>query len=103
MDMKEPGYEEMATVEEEEGGSRRQRSSSVGMFSRRSMRLGELVSVVMLRLLAKCGIERTTFGRWHEVQAENEETTAGDGSTVYVVPLSVCSDVASIRLLRTSL
>ena len=38
-----------------------------------------------------------------EVQAQKEETTAGDGSAVYVDPLSVCRDVASIRLLRTSL
>jgi hypothetical protein len=37
------------------------------------------------------------------VQAEKEETTAGDGSSVYVDTLSVCRDVASIRLLRTSL
>ena len=61
------------------------------------------VSVVVLRLMAKREIERRTFGRWHEVQAEKEETTAGDGSSVYVDPLSVCRDVASIRLLRTSL
>ena len=67
------------------------------------MRLGALVSVVVLRILAKSGIKRTTFGSWHEVQAEKEETTAGDGSSVSVVPLSVCRDVASIRLLRTSL
>jgi hypothetical protein len=60
-------------------------------------------SVVVLRLLAKREIERRRFGRWHEVQAEKEETTAGEGSSVYVVPLSVCRDVASIRLLRTSL
>ena len=32
-----------------------------------------------------------------------EETTVGDGSSVYVDPLSVCRDVASIRQLRTSL
>ena len=38
-----------------------------------------------------------------EVQAEKEETTAGDGISVYVDPLSVCPDVASIRLLRTRL
>ena len=57
----------------------------------------------MLRILAKRGIKRTTFGRWHEGQAEKEETTAGDGSSVYVDTLSVCRDVASIRLLRTSL
>ena len=37
------------------------------------------------------------------MQAEKEETTAGDGSSVYVDTLSVCRDVASIRLLRTSL
>ena len=42
-------------------------------------------------------------GRWHDVQAEKEGTTAGDGSSVYVDTLSVCRDVASIRLLRTSL
>ena len=35
-------------------------------------------------------------------QAERE-TTAGDGSSVNVAPLSVCRDVASTRLLRTSL
>ena len=58
---------------------------------------------MVLRILAKSGIKRTTFGRWHEVQAEKEETTAGDGSSVYVATLSVCRDVASIRLLRTSL
>ena len=58
---------------------------------------------MVLRLLEKCGIKRTTFGRLHEVQAEKEETTAGDGSSVYVDPLSVCRDVASIRQLRTSL
>ena len=58
---------------------------------------------MVLRQLAKCEIERTIFGRWHEVQAEKEETTAGDGSSVSVDPLSVCRDVASIRLLRTSL
>ena len=34
---------------------------------------------------------------------EKEETTAGDDSSVNVDPLSVCRDVASIRLLRTSL
>ena len=62
-----------------------------------------IVSVLVLRLPAKREIKRTTFGRWHEVQAEKEETTAGDGSTVYVDTLSVCRDVASIRLLRTSL
>ena len=62
-----------------------------------------MVSVVVLRLLAKSGIERRTFRRWHEVQAEKEETTAGDGSSVYVDTLSVCRDVASIRLPRTSL
>ena len=37
------------------------------------------------------------------MQAEKEETTAGDGSSVYVDTLSVCRDVASIRLLSTSL
>jgi hypothetical protein len=73
------------------------------MLSRRSIRLGVTVSVVVLRLLAKREIERTTFGRWHEVQAEKEEKTAGDDSSVYVDTLSVCRDVASIRLLRTSL
>ena len=61
------------------------------------------VGVVVLRILAKCEIERMTFGRWHVVRAEKEEKTAGDGSSVYVDPLSVCRDVASIRLLRTSL
>ena len=61
------------------------------------------VGVVVLRILAKSGIERTTFRRWHEVQAEKEETTAGDGSSVYVDSLSVCRDVASIRQPRTSL
>ena len=58
---------------------------------------------MVLRILAKSEIKRKTFGRWHEVQAEKEETTAGDGSSVYVDTLSVCRDVASIRLLRTSL
>ena len=58
---------------------------------------------MVLRIPAKSEIERTTFGRWHEVQSEKEDTTAGDGSSVYVDPLSVCRDVASIRLLRTSL
>jgi hypothetical protein len=58
---------------------------------------------VLLRILAKSGIKRKTFRRWHEVQAEKEETTAGDGSSVYIDTLSVCRDVASIRLLRTSL
>ena len=58
---------------------------------------------MVLRQLAKCEIERTIFGRWHEVQAEKEETTAGDDSLVYVDTLSVCRDVASIRLLRTRL
>ena len=62
-----------------------------------------MISVVVLRILAKCEIERMTFGRWHEVQAEKEETTAGDGSSVYVDTLTVCRDVASIRQLRTSL
>ena len=37
------------------------------------------------------------------MHAEKEETTAGDGSSVNVDPLSVCRDVASIGLLRTSL
>ena len=37
------------------------------------------------------------------MQAEKEETTAGDGSSVNVDTLSVCRDVASLRLLRTSL
>jgi hypothetical protein len=46
---------------------------------------------------------RRMFGRWHEVQAEKEETTTGDGRSVDVDTLSVCRDVASIRLLRTSL
>ena len=67
------------------------------------MCLGVTVSDVVLRLLAKREIERTTFGGWHEVQAEKEETTAGRGSSVSADPLSVCRDVASIRLLRTSL
>ena len=58
---------------------------------------------MVLRILAKREIERRTFGRWHEVQGEKEETTAGDGSSVDVDTLSVCRDVASIRLLRTSL
>ena len=58
---------------------------------------------MVLRIRTKREIERRTFRRWHEVQAEKEETTAGDGSSVYVDPLSVCRDVASIRLLRTSL
>ena len=56
-----------------------------------------------LRILAKSEIKRRTFRRWHEVQAEKEETTAGDGSSVNVDTLSVCRDVASIRLLRTSI
>ena len=56
---------------------------------------------MVLRILAKRDIKRKTFRRWHEMQSE--ETTAGDGSSVYVDPLSVCRDVASIRLLRTSL
>ena len=58
---------------------------------------------MVLRQLAKSEIKRTTFGRWHVVQAEKEETTTSDGSSVYVDPLSVCRVVASIRLLRTSL
>ena len=58
---------------------------------------------MVLRILAKSEIEGRTFRRWHEVQAEKEETTAGDGSSVDVDTLSVCRDVASIRLLRTSL
>ena len=58
---------------------------------------------MVLRILAKSEIKRTTFRRWHEVQAEKEETTAGDGSSVNVDALSVCRVVASIRLLRTSL
>ena len=58
---------------------------------------------MVLRLLVKSEIERMTFGSWHEVQAEKEETTTGDGGSVYVDPLSDCRDVASIRLLRTSL
>ena len=37
------------------------------------------------------------------MQTEKEETTACDGSSVYVDPLSVCRDVASIWLLSTSL
>ena len=93
----------MTTDVEEEGRSRRIRCCSVGMLSRRSMRLGVTVSVVVLRILAKSEIERRTFRRWLEVQAEKEETTAGDGSSVNVGRLPVCRDVASIRLLRTSL
>ena len=58
---------------------------------------------MVLRILPKSEIERTTFGRWHEVQAEKEGTTADDGNSVYVDTLSVCRDVASIRLLSTSL
>ena len=58
---------------------------------------------MVLRILAKREIKRTTFGRWHEVEAEKEETTVGDASSVYVDTLSVCRDVASIQLLRTSL
>jgi hypothetical protein len=49
-----------------------------------------LVSVVVLRILAMSGIKRRTFRRWHEVQADKEETTAGDDSSVYVDTLSVC-------------
>ena len=56
-----------------------------------------------LRILAKSEIKRRTFRRWHEVQAEKEETTAGDGSSVNVDTLSVCRDVTSIGLLTTSL
>ena len=67
------------------------------------MWLGVLVSVVVLRILAKSEIKRTTFRRWHEVEAEKEETTAGDGSSVNVDSLSVCRNVGSMRLLRTSL
>ena len=52
------------------------------------------VSIVVLRILAMREIKRATFRRWHEVQAEKEETTAGDGSSVYVDTLSVCRDVA---------
>ena len=52
-----------------------------------------MVSVVVLRILAKSEIKRRTFERWHEVQAEKEETTAGDRSTVYVDTLSVGRDV----------
>ena len=37
------------------------------------------------------------------MQAEKGETTVGDGSSVNVDPLSVCRDVASIRLLSTNL
>ena len=48
---------------------------------------------MVLRMLAKSEIKRTTFGRWHEMQAAKEETTAGDGSSVDVDPLSVCRDV----------
>ena len=59
--------------------------------------------MLVLRLLAKSEIKRRTVGLWHEVQAKKEETTAGDGSSVNVDALSVCRDVASIRLLRTSL
>ena len=62
-----------------------------------------MVSVVVLRILEKSEVKRTTFGRSHEVEAEKNDTTAGDGSSVYVDTLSVCRDVASIRLLRTSL
>ena len=67
------------------------------------MWLGVMVSVVVLRILAKSEIKRKTFRRWHEALAKKEETTAGDGSSVYVDPQSVCRVVASIRLLRTSL
>ena len=62
-----------------------------------------MVSVEALRILKKSEIKRKTFRRWYEVQAEKEETTAGDGSSVNVDTLSVCRDVASIRLQRTSL
>ena len=62
-----------------------------------------LISVVVQRILAKSEIERTTLRRSHEVQAEKEETTACDGSSVNVDTLSVCRDVALIWLLRTSL
>ena len=62
-----------------------------------------MLSVAVLKVKPQGEMKRTTFGRWHEVQAKKEETTAGDGSSVYVDPLSVCRDVASIRLLRTSL
>ena len=58
---------------------------------------------MVLRIVANSEVKRRTFQRWHEVQAEKEETTAGDGSSVYVDLLSVRRDVASIRLLRTSL
>ena len=58
---------------------------------------------MVLRILAKQGIKRKTFRSWHEVEPEKEETTAGDSSSVNVDTLSVCRDVASIRLLRTSL
>ena len=53
-----------------------------------------MISIVALRLLEKREIEGRTFQRWHEVQAKKEETTAGDGSSVYVDTLSVCRDVA---------
>ena len=59
--------------------------------------------MVVLRILTKSEVKRKTFRRWHEGQAEKEETTAGDGISVYVDPLSVCRDIASMRLLRTSL
>ena len=58
---------------------------------------------MVLRILAKQGIKRKTFRSWHEVEPEKEETTAGDSSSVNVDTLSVCRDVASIRILRTSL
>jgi hypothetical protein len=58
---------------------------------------------VVLRIRARSEIKRKTFRCRHVVQAEKEETTAGDGSSVKVDALSVCRDVASIWLLRTSL
>ena len=58
---------------------------------------------MVLRMLAKGEIKPTTFRRWREVRAEKEETTAGDDSSVHVDTLSVCRDVGSMRLLRTSL
>ena len=82
----------MTTVVEEEGRSRWLRRCAVDMLCRRSMRLGETISVVVLRILAKSEIERTTFGRWREMRAEKEDTTAGDGSSVYVDTLSVCRE-----------
>ena len=53
-----------------DGPSRRLGTHCDSLQRPRSMRLGALLSVVVLMVQPQGEMKRTTFGRWHEVQAE---------------------------------